>query len=149
MFLLVVSMTNIGGISMMNIETFLVAIVVGHLLIFFELWFLQYETVYFLYTLNPVIVLVTGILMIKYIIKLNKKLDSEENISKTLLNLSHDGIYIENDHGQILDCNKSGHEMFGYSKKEMLSLSIKDLVPEELSYETSEIIWWSCLSNSL
>jgi len=125
---------------MMNIKTFLIAIVVGHLLIFFELWVLPYETVYLLYTLNSVIVVVTGILMIKYIIKLNKKLNSEEEISKTLLDLSLDGIYIENDRGQILDCNKSGHEMFGYTKKEMLNLSIKDLVPEEFAHELPEII---------
>lgn len=63
-----------------------------------------------------------------------------EGLYETLINLSLDGIFIENERGEILDCNKSGHEMFGYTKEEMLTKSIRDLVPEEFANELPDII---------
>ncbi|GLI54628.1 hypothetical protein PM10SUCC1_01430 [Propionigenium maris DSM 9537] len=77
--------------------------------------------------------------MIKYIKRSNEGSTSED-VSPTLLDLSLDGIYIENNRGEILECNPSGHEMFGYTKEEMLNLTIRDLVPEEFAKELPEII---------
>ncbi|MCS5421798.1 MULTISPECIES: cache domain-containing protein [Psychrilyobacter] len=54
----------------------------------------------------------------------------EENVSEILLNLSMDGIYLENDRGEILDCNESIHRMLGYTKEELLNLSLADLMAE-------------------
>jgi diguanylate cyclase (GGDEF)-like protein/PAS domain S-box-containing protein len=126
---------------MKKIKLFMVIVVSLHLFMFTVLWFLPYDPVYrVIYTVNSVIVLITGLSMIKYIIKINKKMNFEEKISKTLLNLSLDGIYIENERGEILECNQSGHEMFGYTKKEMLELSIRDLVPKEFAEGIPEII---------
>lgn len=51
----------------------------------------------------------------------------EENVYNTLLNLSIDGISLENDNGKILDCNENIHKMLGYTKKEFLNLSLDDL----------------------
>ena len=55
----------------------------------------------------------------------------EENIYDTLLNLSMEGIYLRNDRGEILDCNKNIPQMLGYTKKELLTLSLDDLVLKE------------------
>ncbi len=74
------------------------------------------------------------------LIKLNKKIAAYKEVYRTILNLSMDGIYIENSRGEILECNKSGHEMFHYTREEMLKLSIRDLVPEEFASELPDII---------
>ena len=66
--------------------------------------------------------------------------EQTKNLYETLIELSLDGIYIENEKGEILDCNKSGHEIFGYTKEEMLTKSIKDLVPKEFAEDLPEII---------
>ncbi|WP_336888111.1 diguanylate cyclase [Psychrilyobacter sp.] len=58
---------------------------------------------------------------IKSIIKYEKK------VYETLLNLSMDGIYLENDSGKTLDCNENIHRMLGYTKEEFLNLSLANL----------------------
>ncbi len=63
--------------------------------------------------------------------KIKSIIKYEENVCETLLNLSMEGIYLENDRGEILDCNESIHRMLGYTKKEFLSLSLADLMPED------------------
>ena len=45
------------------------------------------------------------------------------------LNLSLDGIFIENVNGDILICNQAGADMFGYTIEEITQLNIQDLVP--------------------
>lgn len=57
----------------------------------------------------------------------------DENIL-TALNLSIDGIFIENTSGDILMCNKAGAEMFGYTVEEITQLNIRDLVPPSEGY---------------
>jgi len=72
--------------------------------------------------------------------KQTQRLRDSEKKYQTLINLSLDGIYIENERGEILDCNTRGHEMFGYSKKEMLQLSVRDLVPPGFRELIPEVI---------
>ncbi len=72
--------------------------------------------------------------------KQTQRLRDSEKKYQTLIDLSLDGIYIENERGEILDCNTRGHEMFGYSKGEMLQLSIHDLVPLEFRTLIPDII---------
>lgn len=72
--------------------------------------------------------------------KQTQRLRDSEKKYQTLIDLSLDGIYIENERGEILDCNTRGHEMFGYSKEEMLQLSIHDLVPLEFRPLIPDII---------
>ncbi len=72
--------------------------------------------------------------------KLNKEIRRSREVYRTLIDLSLDGIYIEDERGHVLDCNLSGHKMFGYTKEEMLTKSIKDLVPEEFAELLPEII---------
>lgn len=67
-----------------------------------------------------------------YILKRVKALIRyEENIYETLLNLSMEGIYLRNSQGEILDCNKNIPQMLGYTREELLSLSLDDLVLKE------------------
>lgn len=77
---------------------------------------------------------------VKEIEVLKNKIQDSKQLFETLINLSLDGIYVENERGEILACNRSGHEMFGYTKEEMLTKSIKDLVPEEFAKTLPEII---------
>lgn len=71
---------------------------------------------------------------------LKDKIKTDRKFQEILFDLSLDGIYIENEKGEILDCNRIGHEMFGYTKEEMLTKSIRDLVPKELAKSLPEII---------
>lgn len=50
------------------------------------------------------------------------------------LNLSIDGIFIENTSGDILMCNQAGAEMFGYTIEEITKLNIRDFVPPDEGY---------------
>ena len=85
---------------------------------------------------NLINITVIFVLIIK--IKVREKLG--ESVYKTIINLSLDGIYIENDRGYILDCNQRGYEMFGFTKEEMLNLSVRDLVPNEFADSLPDII---------
>jgi PAS domain S-box-containing protein len=44
-----------------------------------------------------------------------------------------DAFFLETLDGAILDCNQKACEIYGYSKEEMLSLSVYDLVPAEIA----------------
>lgn len=121
------------------IKLFLRLVVVLQIFVCSLLWLLPKDALYILYLLNSIFIIVSGSLMIKYIKRSNEGSTSED-VSPTLLDLSLDGIYIENNRGEILECNPSGHEMFGYTKEEMLNLTIRDLVPEEFAKELPEII---------
>ncbi|WP_159518112.1 PAS domain-containing sensor histidine kinase [Sunxiuqinia indica] len=73
--------------------------------------------------------------LIGYLLDRNTKkttaLKESEKKYQTLINQSLDGIYIEDERGNILECNTQGHRMFGYTKEEMLKLSLRDLVSSE------------------
>ncbi|WMJ83353.1 PAS domain S-box protein [Oscillospiraceae bacterium LTW-04] len=55
-----------------------------------------------------------------------------------LLNLSLEGIFIENVNGDILMCNQSGAEIFGYTIEEITKLNIRDLIPTSERYYLKE-----------
>ncbi|WP_163715623.1 PAS domain-containing sensor histidine kinase [Mangrovibacterium lignilyticum] len=83
-------------------------------------------------------------LIIAYLLMKNnrqkRELKANELKLRTLIDLSLDGIYLENEKGEILDCNTMGHNMFGYTREEMLKLSIRDLVPTEFAGLLPDII---------
>lgn len=64
----------------------------------------------------------------------------EESIYTTILNLSMNGIYLGNDRGEILDCNKIAHGMLGYTKEELLNLSLDDLIARNRKEDFLETI---------
>ena len=57
---------------------------------------------------------------------------SEEKY-RILVEMATDAIFLETTEGRILECNTAGAKMFGYTKEEMISLTVADLVPEEFA----------------
>jgi len=64
---------------------------------------------------------------------------SEEKY-RILVEMATDAIFIETTEGLILECNTAGAKMFGYSKEEMIGLTIADLVPEEFAKLLPKVI---------
>jgi diguanylate cyclase (GGDEF)-like protein/PAS domain S-box-containing protein len=57
-----------------------------------------------------------------------KKSDSAEILLNHLVNKSNDAIYVvEPKYGQILNCNQLAHQRLGYTKGELLKLSVSDI----------------------
>jgi len=59
---------------------------------------------------------------------------------ETLFEASPNAIFLETLEGKIVDCNKAAELMSGYSRKELLAMSAKDLVPEEVARTFPELI---------
>jgi two-component system sensor histidine kinase/response regulator len=57
--------------------------------------------------------------------------ESEEKYSK-LFRYSNDAIFLHDSEGNILDVNQKVLDLFGYTKKEILSLNITDLHPQQV-----------------
>jgi len=65
--------------------------------------------------------------------------ESEEKY-RTLLELIDIGIQIETVEGRILECNTAAAKIYGYTKKEMIGLTLADLVPKEFSKKFPKVI---------
>ncbi len=59
---------------------------------------------------------------------------------RTLIELTDVGIQIETVEGRILECNTAGAKIYGYTKEEMIDLTLADLVPEEFSKKLPKVI---------
>lgn len=67
---------------------------------------------------------------IRYCLEQNrmlKKLKSSEIKFRSIFENSHDVIYLSNQHGDILDINKSAERLFGYTREELLSMKAHKL----------------------
>jgi PAS domain S-box-containing protein len=51
---------------------------------------------------------------------------------RTLFEASNDAILVETEDGEILDCNQSACELFGYTKDELVGLYVNELIPAEI-----------------
>jgi PAS domain S-box-containing protein len=58
--------------------------------------------------------------------------DNQEKY-RILVELAADGVLIERVDGRILECNTAGAKIYGYTKEEMIGLTLADLVPEEFA----------------
>lgn len=65
--------------------------------------------------------------------------ESEEKY-RIQVEMASDCIHIETIEGRILECNAAGAKMFGYTKEEMIGLTIVDLVPEEFAKKLPKVI---------
>jgi len=74
-----------------------------------------------------------------------------ENVEKyrTLIELIDVGIQIETVEGRILECNTAGAKIYGYTKKEMIDLTLADLVPEEFFKKLPRVITDKETSNGI
>jgi PAS domain S-box-containing protein len=61
----------------------------------------------------------------------NEVLSENESMLRNLFEASIDGVFLESLNGNILECNSRACEMYGYTKEEMINLSVKELIPEE------------------
>lgn len=119
---------------MINIKLIFIILILGYLFMFFGFWFLSDAVFHFFYFFNSTLAILGGFLMMISVNKSKDIIEDGKKISKSLLDLSLDGIYIEDEYGNILDCNVHGHEMLGYTKEEILTMNNKDFIPDESIY---------------
>jgi PAS domain S-box-containing protein len=60
-----------------------------------------------------------------------RELERTEGRYRTLVETASEGIFITDPEGRYIDVNPSGCEMLGYTREEILSLHISDLIPAE------------------
>lgn len=65
--------------------------------------------------------------------------ESEEKY-RIQVEMATDAVFLETVEGRILECNAAGAKMFGYTKEEIIGLTIVDLVPEEFAKILPKII---------
>lgn len=61
------------------------------------------------------------------------QLPESVNIYRSLFNLFPDAVFLESMDGRIIECNEKALRMHGYTKEEMLGLTVKDLVHEQVA----------------
>jgi len=66
------------------------------------------------------------------------KLEASERTNRLYINNAPDGIFISDNSLRYLDVNPAGCAMLGYTREEILKLSIKDVVPEEANPDWRE-----------
>jgi len=74
--------------------------------------------------------------------------ESEEKY-RILIELINVGIQIETVEGRILECNAAAAKIYGYTKDEMVGLTLADLVPEEFSKKLPKVITDKETSNGI
>ena len=62
-------------------------------------------------------------------IKTQRELLENEEKFRILIEQASDGIFISNMKGELLDVNSNGIKLTGYTKEELMNLSISDLIP--------------------
>jgi len=67
-------------------------------------------------------------------------LSENEEKYRILIELTDVGIQIETVEGRILECNTVAAKIYGYTKKEMIGLTLADLVPEEFAKTLPSVI---------
>ena len=65
--------------------------------------------------------------------QVEETLGENEEKYRILVEMAADGILIETVEGHILECNTAGAKIYGYTKEEMVGLTLADLVPEEFA----------------
>ena len=65
--------------------------------------------------------------------------ESEEKY-RIQVEMAADAVFLETVEGRILECNTAGAKMFGYTKEEMVGLTIADLVPEDFAKILPKVI---------
>lgn len=71
--------------------------------------------------------------------ELVKELKNEATIYKTIVEASTDALFLETPDGKILDANEKAVELLGYTKEELLKLTVFDLVPEKTRKELPKL----------
>jgi len=72
--------------------------------------------------------------------QIEETLGENEEKYRILVELAADGVLIETVEGRILECNTAGVKIYGYTKEEMIGLTLADLVPEEFAGKLPRVI---------
>lgn len=59
---------------------------------------------------------------------------------RTLFESSRDAIFLETLSGAIIDCNDTAVKMYGYTRQELLRLSVTDLIPSDNSVKLKDLM---------
>lgn len=82
-------------------------------------------------------ILCTSALLYTLISRLAKQLASSYKRYETILNTALDGFWLVNEQGRLLEVNEAYCHMSGYSKQELLSMSITDL---DVNESTNDVV---------
>jgi len=66
-------------------------------------------------------------------------LESESNY-RGIFNTTHDALIVNDETGRIIEANKSSEIMFGFTREELLFMSVEELIPGEPPYSFSEAL---------
>lgn len=72
--------------------------------------------------------------------QIEETLGGNEEKYRILVELAADGVVIETVEGRILECNAAAAKIYGYTKEEMIGLTLADLVPEEFAKTLPRVI---------
>ncbi len=73
-------------------------------------------------------------------LQIEETLGGNEEKYRILVELAADGVVIETVEGRILECNAAAAKIYGYTKEEMIGLTLADLVPEEFAKTLPRVI---------
>lgn len=100
--------------------------------------FLIWSVTITLIVLLGLVLLLTRTMLIRR--RVEQALRESELKYKTVFEASTDAIFLESLAGQVLDCNTAACTMFGYTKAELLQLTVADLVPPELTSTLPDVV---------
>lgn len=72
--------------------------------------------------------------------QIEETLGKDEEKYRILVELAADGVLIETVEGRILGCNTAVAKIYGYSKEEMMNLTLADLVPKQFAKTLPKVI---------
>ncbi|MHC2995302.1 MAG: PAS domain S-box protein [Candidatus Atribacteria bacterium] len=72
--------------------------------------------------------------------QIEKALRDNEEKFRILVEMDTNGILLETVEGQVVECNTAGAKIYGYTKEEMIGLTIADLVPEDFAKKLPKVI---------
>ena len=72
--------------------------------------------------------------------KLIAELAESEEKYRIQVEMATDAVFLETIEGRILECNTAGAKMYGYTKEEIIGLTISDLVPKDFVTTLPKII---------
>jgi diguanylate cyclase (GGDEF)-like protein/PAS domain S-box-containing protein len=72
--------------------------------------------------------------------QVEETLGENEEKYRILIEMAADGIIIETVEGRILECNTAGARIYGYTKEEIIGLTLADLVPEKFMDKLPKVI---------
>jgi len=67
-------------------------------------------------------------------------LRESENNYRDIFNTTHDALIVNDESGRILEANRSAEIMFGYTREELLHMSVEDLISGEPPYSFPEAL---------